>query len=161
MGNKGPTSEIEARWQEEEEGETLYCQRHDWVTVGTFNDAQLLLLVGKMHTDTIFKAIYNHLRIRRPKDWKLDTLSVSRRSDPKLPLTRRYMYRLDPVMEGTQKRQGTQKRAEKCILVRAYNTPSVKWSKVAHIALLEALLELELKHLGLPGIGQVPGISRQ
>ena len=67
------------------------------------------------------------------------------------------MYRLDAVMV----KQGTQKRAEKCILVRAYNTPSVKWSKVAHIALLEALLELELKHLGLPGIGQVPGISRQ
>ena len=159
MGNK-PTSEIEARWQEEEKG---YCQRHDWVTVGTLTPAQLLRLVGKMHTDTIFKAIYNHLSIRRPKDWKLDTLSVSRRSDPKLP--HMYMYRLDPVMEGTQKRQGTQKRAEKCILVRRNNTPSVKWSngrfKVAHIALLEALLELELKHLGLPGIGQVPGISRQ
>ena len=144
MGNK-PTSEIEARWQEEEEGETLYCQRHDWVTVGTFNSEQKLRgKIGYMHTVTILEAIYHHLRIRRQKtkDWKLEILTVLKRSEVNnSSLSGHWMYRLDAVIV----KQGTQKRAATgCILVRGLIDAS-RPMHARHMGLLEAVLQLDWK----------------
>ena len=141
MGNKPLETEEEKR-------ETLdrerHCRQRDWVNVGTFNSEQTLRgKIGYMHTVTILEAIYHHLRIRRQKtkDWKLEILKVLKRSEVNnSSLSGRWMYRLDAVIV----KQGTQKRAAQCILVRGLIDAS-RPMHARHMGLLEAVLQLDRK----------------